>query len=228
MKKMNTMLLSSLVLIVASTAGASDCGYGALSAEDQQILSQGKSVLKSDFSKGIESFTIDQFELINSTSVFDSAAHFYNIANYPDVSIVEKTTLSEGEQASNNPVKLDVTPKDENPFGNLYQPFTYQVSTRAEGLSYIINIDYLTSPVLIHDLQSEICFVKKEDQVFMSYRTHFQGNPKIGLQTPGFGINERTALWKAVFKSAKERSILPQSEIDNTTFEKALLGQGHN
>lgn len=220
----NALVASAFALCTVS-AYANDCGWADLKAEEQDSLSKGQPVMHLDFSQGNAVFKIDQWAFTGNSSLFDSTANFFDIGSFEDPgNIVDSISLTEGEKASNNPVRYDVNPKSTNPFGQLYQPFTFSASVQPVADTYVVKIDYLTSPGIVKDVYNEVCLAKVNGKVLVRFLSTAEGNPKIGLDFPHFGVRERAGLWQAIFAKDMKRASRATTEDLRTNLKKALLG----
>lgn len=208
------------------SALAADCGWSKLSAEDQATLVSGEIIQRTDYSKGISDYRLDNWGLSGKAKLFNAVAAYYDYSTYSDggSKLVDRVSLIEGEVASNNPALYRVTPLEGNPFGDLYQPFNLSLAVRPNRETYIVNIDYLSSPNIVNIAHFEMCFAQVDDRVLVNLKSRFVGNPDLGLDTPGFGIKERNAIWELIFKGTmKKVSYSKDEQVE--TLKKALLGK---
>ncbi|HWU42787.1 MAG TPA: hypothetical protein VN132_05085 [Bdellovibrio sp.] len=228
LKQIKSSLITSALILSAVSAGAktvNDCGLSQLSDQDQQALASGGSLMKPDFSKGNDLFIIDQMSFVSNPSLFEATANFFNLLNYLDTgNLIDQTVLSDGEVGSNNPALYDVIPKDNNPFGKLYQPFTLAASVHPDREAYQVQFNYLTSPNIVKHVVNDVCLAKVNGKVFVHFTSTVNGNPKLDLNTPGFGAKERMGVWKAIFLKDLERASKPATDESKTNLQKALLG----
>lgn len=209
---------------VSSTALASDCGMSSLSVAENAQLTEGKQVLRTDFSQGITQFKIQQLALVSNSSLFSATANFWDITAFGGIGLIDTLKVSDGYVKSDNPIHYDVTPLEGNPFGHLYQPTTYEVTIHRDAKSYQSTIHYLTSPGLVLGLTTQVCLTKVGTKVLFNYDTTFYGNPALGFDTPGFGVKERVGLWMKLFNDDIGRIVSDTTHERLENFEKALLG----
>lgn len=215
-------LLGLSLVVISHSAMANDCGWENLTAAEQNDLLNGKSVMRHSLdADGVRSH-IDQWAFSKNESLVESMANFYDISEFKNAGDVADITLADGYQQSDNPVVYNVIPKPGNMFGKLYQPFSMSSQVKADGDSYNMKINYLSSPGLIKHVLNDISLCKVNDKVLVRFLSTVTDNPKLPISGGVFGWVSRKLLWKKVFLQDMDRASQPRSDVRVENFRKAL------
>ncbi len=216
------LVLIASILSLPLPALAEDCGWSRLTEDEQTTLKAGQPIMRSEFNADGIHFQIDQWSFSGNPSLTETVATFFDLSAYKGVGGVADIELFEGEVAGNNPVLYVATPKPGNPFGDLYQPFTFSSTLRKIGDRYSVQVNYLTSPKLINHVFNDICFVGLEDKVLVGFRSSVESNPELPIDDPRFNKDVRKMLWKNVFLSDIHRASNPATLESLEVLRKAL------
>lgn len=215
-------ILALSTIVMSSSALANDCGWESLTSVEQNDLLSGKSIMRHSLdADGVRSH-IDQWAFSKNPSLVESMANFYDISEFKNAGDVADITLADGYHQSNNPVIYNVIPKPGNMFGKLYQPFSMSSRVKADGDSYNMLINYLSSPGLIKHVLNDVTLCTVNEKVLVRFLSTVTDNPKLPISGGVFGWVSRKLLWRKVFLQDMDRAGQPRSETRVENLKTAL------
>lgn len=199
-------------MLIVNSASANDCGWSQLTKQEQATVTAGQITQRHYMDADGARSHIDQWAFGRNSSLIESLANFYDLSEHNNIGGVADISLADGEVASNNPVIYNVVPKANNPFGQLYQPFSFEAKVKTDAEAYKVLVNYLSSPGLIKHVYNDVCLVEVDGKVLINLNSTVTDNPALPITGPHFGWDKRLMLWYKVFSDDVTRA----SQAGNT------------